>query len=46
VTATELAAKFAVSVRTIYRDIRALEEAGIPLYVEEGRGYSIGHYNR
>lgn len=45
-TATELAAKFAVSVRTIYRDIRALEEAGIPLYVEEGRGYSIMEHYR
>lgn len=45
VTATELAAKFAVSVRTIYRDMGALEEAGIPIYVEEGKGYSImAHY--
>lgn len=46
VTATELAAQFAVSVRTIYRDIRALEEAGIPLYVEEGKGYSIMEHYR
>lgn len=40
-TATELAEKFAVSVRTIYRDIRALEAAGIPIFTEEGKGYSL-----
>ena len=40
-TATELAAKYAVSIRTIYRDIRKLEEAGIPVYTIEGRGYSL-----
>ncbi|MCL6220883.1 helix-turn-helix transcriptional regulator [Zunongwangia pacifica] len=41
VTATSLANKFSVSVRTIYRDIRALEQAGIPIVAEEGKGYSI-----
>lgn len=40
-TAAELAAKFEVSVRTIYRDIRALEAAGIPIFTEEGKGYSL-----
>jgi predicted DNA-binding transcriptional regulator YafY len=40
-TATELAAKFSVSVRTIYRDMRALEEAGVPIVAEEGKGYSL-----
>ena len=40
-TATELAAKYEVSIRTIYRDIRKLEEAGIPVYTIEGRGYSL-----
>ena len=45
-TATELAAKFSVSIRTIYRDMRALEEAGIPIYVEEGKGYSIMEHYR
>lgn len=29
-TATSLADKFNVSIRTIYRDIRALEQAGVP----------------
>jgi predicted DNA-binding transcriptional regulator YafY len=40
-TATELSKKYDVSVRTIYRDIRKLEEAGIPVYTIEGRGYSL-----
>ena len=40
-TATELAKKFDVSVRTIYRDIKKLEEAEIPVYSIEGRGYSL-----
>lgn len=40
-TATELAEKFQVSVRTIYRDIRALEESGVPILTEEGKGYSL-----
>ncbi len=37
-TAPELADKFEVSVRTIYRDVDALSEAGIPIYCEPGRG--------
>lgn len=41
VTATELADKYEVSVRTIYRDIRSLEASGVPIYTEEGRGYSL-----
>lgn len=40
-TATELAKKFSVSLRTIYRDIRKLDEAGIPIITIDGRGYSI-----
>ena len=40
-TSTELAKKFSVSVRTIYRDIRALEQAGVPIIVEEGKGYTL-----
>ncbi len=40
-TATTLAQKFNVSVRTIYRDIRALEQSGVPILTEEGRGYSL-----
>ncbi|MEN8929099.1 MAG: YafY family protein [Flavobacteriales bacterium] len=41
VTATELADKFEVSVRTIYRDIRKLEESGVPVITIEGKGYSL-----
>ncbi|HMS67938.1 MAG TPA: WYL domain-containing protein [Saprospiraceae bacterium] len=40
-TATELSIKFSVSVRTIYRDIRALEQAGVPILTEEGKGYTL-----
>ncbi|MDE6014823.1 MAG: YafY family transcriptional regulator [Acetatifactor sp.] len=40
-TAPRLAEKFEVSVRTIYRDIDALSEAGIPVYTEPGRNGGI-----
>ncbi|MDE5597362.1 MAG: YafY family transcriptional regulator [Lachnospiraceae bacterium] len=40
-TAPELAKKLEVSVRTIYRDIEALSEAGIPIYTETGRSGGI-----
>lgn len=40
-TAPELAEKFEVSVRTIYRDIDALSGAGIPVYAETGRNGGI-----
>jgi len=41
VTAREIAEKHQVSIRTIYRDIRTLEKSGIPIFTEEGKGYSI-----
>lgn len=41
VTATYLAQKFKVSIRTIYRDVRTLEQAGVPIVSEEGRGYTL-----
>lgn len=41
ITAPQLAAKFQVSSRTIYRDMRTLKRAGVPLVTEEGRGYSL-----
>ena len=41
ITGTELAKKFDVSLRTIYRDIKKLEESGVPIITIEGRGYSI-----
>ncbi len=40
-TSTALANKFGVSVRTIYRDIRALEQAGVPIITEDGKGYTL-----
>lgn len=41
VTAAELAKKFNISKRTIYRDIKALEQAGVPVLNEEGKGYTL-----
>lgn len=41
VTAQELADYFDTSTRTIYRDIRALEQAGVPIGAEAGYGYFI-----
>jgi predicted DNA-binding transcriptional regulator YafY len=41
VTAAQIAAKFSISIRTVYRDIKALEQAGIPICTEEGKGYSV-----
>ncbi len=40
-TASELSQRFDVSIRTIYRDIRKLEEAGVPILTIEGRGYTL-----
>jgi predicted DNA-binding transcriptional regulator YafY len=40
-TASELANKFSVSNRTIYRDIKALEQAGVPILTEDGKGYTL-----
>ncbi|MDK2979761.1 MAG: hypothetical protein PWQ55_108 [Chloroflexota bacterium] len=41
VQARDLAQRFGVSLRTIYRDMRALENAGLPITSETGRGYSL-----
>ncbi len=41
VKAQDLAERFEVSLRTIYRDIRSLEASGIPIIGEAGIGYSI-----
>ncbi|SEB53727.1 WYL domain-containing protein [Tenacibaculum sp. MAR_2009_124] len=41
VTARELAEKYQVSIRTIYRDIRTLENSGVPITTEEGKGYTL-----
>lgn len=39
--AQDLAGRFGVSLRTIYRDIRSLEAAGVPVSGEAGLGYSL-----
>lgn len=41
ITASELASKFNISKRTIYRDIKALEQSGVPVLTEEGKGYTL-----
>jgi len=41
VTAEELAGHFELSIRTIYRDLNALGEAGVPIIAEAGVGYSL-----
>jgi predicted DNA-binding transcriptional regulator YafY len=43
VTAQELADRFGVTLRTIYRDLEALQDAGMPLRADRGRGggYSL-----
>lgn len=40
-TAKEIADKYQISIRTVYRDIQTLKQAGIPIITEEGKGYSI-----
>lgn len=41
VSAKELAARFEVSTRTIYRDIDVLSVSGVPVYMKKGRGGGI-----
>lgn len=40
-TARELAERFEVSVRTIYRDVEVLSAAGVPIYMSKGNGGGI-----
>lgn len=41
VKSSEMAERFAVSQRTIYRDMRTLSEAGVPICGNSGIGYSL-----
>ncbi|MBN2347578.1 MAG: YafY family transcriptional regulator [Bacteroidales bacterium] len=41
IKAAEIAERFTISLRTVYRDMRALEEAGVPLGSEAGTGYFL-----
>lgn len=41
VSVKQLVGQFGVSKRTIYRDLTALEEAGVPIVPIEGKGFSL-----
>jgi predicted DNA-binding transcriptional regulator YafY len=41
VKAEEISDRFEISLRTVYRDVRALMEAGVPIGSEAGKGYFI-----
>ena len=43
VPAEKIADKFHISVRTVYRDVKALVELGFPVSFETGRGYFVVH---
>jgi predicted DNA-binding transcriptional regulator YafY len=46
VKAAEIADRFNISLRTVYRDVKALQEAGVPVGAEAGTGYYLveGYY--
>ncbi|MES2570403.1 MAG: YafY family protein [Verrucomicrobiota bacterium] len=41
ITAEQIAAHYEISVRTVYRDLAALGEAGVPIAAEAGVGYTL-----
>ncbi|ATL46954.1 transcriptional regulator [Chitinophaga caeni] len=41
VKAAEIAERFNISLRTVYRDVKALQESGVPIGAEAGTGYYI-----
>jgi len=41
VTTKALSEKYELSERTIYRDIKALDEIGVPIYFEPNKGYGL-----
>lgn len=41
IKAEDIAAHFEISLRTVYRDMAALSEAGVPVAAEAGVGYSL-----
>ncbi len=41
VKAQDIADLFSISLRTVYRDVKALEEAGVPVIGEAGTGYRL-----
>lgn len=41
VSAEKIAEKYRISIRTVYRDVKALGEQGIPIGFEPGKGYFV-----
>ena len=41
VTAADIAERFSISLRTVYRDVKALEESGVPLAGEAEVGFGL-----
>ncbi len=41
VTADKISEKFGISIRTVYRDVKAIGEQGVPVSFESGKGYFI-----
>lgn len=41
VTAEMISEKFTISIRTVYRDLKALSEQGVPVCFEPGKGYHV-----
>ena len=41
IRAEDIAERFNISLRTVYRDLKALEEAGVPIGIETGKGYFL-----
>ncbi|PZR33270.1 MAG: DNA-binding transcriptional regulator [Azospira oryzae] len=41
VKAEEISSRFEISLRTVYRDVKSLMEAGVPIGSEAGKGYFI-----
>lgn len=41
IRAEDIARHFSISLRTVYRDMRSLDEAGVPVAAEAGEGYSL-----
>lgn len=41
IVAKEIANRFDISLRTVYRDIKTLQDAGVPIGAENGKGYFL-----
>lgn len=41
IRAKDIAKHFNITIRTVYRDMKALNEAGVPVAAESGEGYSL-----